>query len=238
MIGVYLCVGILAVDGSQARPTGPPAAIKRIVDPKPSPAHLAGDYPKGSPPPGRTRDIPFVPYLPRTKEETDIYDQWGPFPPWLPFGKQSRVTDHKVEGVVTDADEKSITITVKGWAESFKYPAHILLLTGRVVHWESEKNCYLLADVKEGDEVTLGIGTVVEDDECFYIRIRKRSGGEVPPARKAPSGDPYHRKQQDKNNLDDKTNRSTDSSRSPGVGKGGSVNSNPIIPDTIRAIKE
>ena len=80
--------------------------------------------------------------------------------------------------------------------------------SGAVCHWEHDPRCYLLDDVKKGDWVRLGVGTADKDkekgEECFYLSIRKRPGGEVPASRKPCDFDPYHLYRQRQNEYDER----------------------------------
>ena len=147
---------------------------------------------------------PPVPFGRPDTEFGPFMAKWGSLPPWHSFSPQVKakwgpykyVHGGKVDGVVVDvsAKEEFIEIRKKGEEGTVKYPAHYLLASGRVVAWESDGNSYLLEDVKKGDEVGLCVGTVDQDrgEECFYIRIRKRPDGRVPPPRKLTSVRLYH----------------------------------------------
>ena len=132
---------------------------------------------------------------PTTLEEFEELAKEGPKPPWLPFGPQhKRVGDDKIEGLVVAVSREFIEIRPLGKKETVKYPPHTLLDTGAVCHWLTECNCYLLDDVRKGDMVIVGVGTVDKDKgaECFYVSIRKRPGGVVPASRKPREVNPYH----------------------------------------------
>jgi len=133
---------------------------------------------------------------PTTKEEFAALAKAGPRPPWLPFGPgHNMVRDETIDGTVVAVSRAAIEIRPWGKKETVKYPPHTLLDTGAVCHWETDSHCYLLDDVQKGDEVMLGVGTVDKEkgEECFYVRIRKRPGGVIPPSRKPSERLPYHR---------------------------------------------
>jgi hypothetical protein len=136
--------------------------------------------------------------LPTTKAEFKAVAEKLPRPPWIAddSGRQE-AEDRGVWGVVVRATADNITIRPDGEKEDVTYPAHILLVTGAVCHWEDDPDCYLLPDVRKGDEVRLTVGTVDKDVgmECFCITIRKRPGGEVPPSRKPEGDEPWHVRQ-------------------------------------------
>lgn len=138
------------------------------------------------------------PKLPTTKEEFAALAKENPLPPWLPFRNGRQVGEEWVRGVVVGTTDDSITVRPDGMKQEVRYPAHVLLATGAVCHWESESHSYLLPDVQKGDEVLIGVGTVDKGvgDECFYISIRKRPGGTIPPSRKPSTSKPYHEEQQ------------------------------------------
>lgn len=133
---------------------------------------------------------------PTTREEFAALAKAGPKPPWIPFGPGHKmVRDEMIDGTVMAVSREAIEIRPWGKKETVKYPPHTLLDTGAVCHWETDAQCYLLDDVKKGDEVLLGFGTVDKEkgEECFYVRIRKRPGGVIPPSRKPSELLPYHR---------------------------------------------
>lgn len=134
---------------------------------------------------------------PTTKEEFAELAKEHPSPPWFPYPGRNRVNDDRVYGTVVEVSADSIEVRPFGKKETVKYPPHVLLATGAVCHWLLDDGCYLLDDVKKGDEVMLGVGTVDKEKgaECFYVSITKRSGDVVPPSRKL-SSKPYHLSQQ------------------------------------------
>ena len=135
------------------------------------------------------------PARPTTKEEFAALAKDGPKPPWLLFPGQTRVQDEIKYGTVVAVSADAIEIRPSGKKEgTVKYPPHALLATGAVCHWVSDAHCYLLDDVRKGDVVILGVGTVDQDKgaECFYVRIHERPGGAVPPSRKPSDTKPYH----------------------------------------------
>jgi hypothetical protein len=135
---------------------------------------------------------------PTTTEEFAELASQGPRPPWKKFRNQVNVHVDHIDGTVVAVSAESIEIQLKGKKETVKYPPHTLLESGAVCHWENDCNCYLLEDVRKGDVVVLGVGIPEQgaDTQCFYISIRKRPEGVVPPSRKPSSYPAYHDNQQ------------------------------------------
>lgn len=133
---------------------------------------------------------------PTTKEEFAALAKEGPKPPWRPFSGvgHKRVREELLDGTVVAVSADVIEVRPKGKKETVKFPPHALLATGAVCHWEHDSTCYLLDDVQKGDVVVVAYGTVdkVKGPECFYLCIRERPGGVVPPSRKPSDTRPYH----------------------------------------------
>jgi hypothetical protein len=131
---------------------------------------------------------------PTTKEEFAALAKEGPLPPWLPTNGPGGVMEKLLDATVVSVTDQAIEVEVAGRKGSTTYPAHELLVSGGLCHWESDSHCYLLDDVKKGDEVLMGVGTVDKKrgEECFYVSIRRRPGGEVPESRKPSKVNPYH----------------------------------------------
>jgi hypothetical protein len=104
------------------------------------------------------------------------------------------VNDERVRGTVVRVSSDSIEILPADGKESLQYSPHELLASGAVCHWVTDSECYLLDDVRAGDEVLLGVGTVDKENgtQCFYVSIRKRPDGKIPPSRKPNDLKPYH----------------------------------------------
>lgn len=134
------------------------------------------------------------PKRPTTKEEFAALAKEGPKPPW----RLTSFNEEILDGSVVDVSRESIEIQLKGKKETAKYPPHTLLDTGAVCHWQFDSQCYLLDDVKKGDVVVLSVGTVDKEKgpECFWLSIRERPGGVVPPSRKPSFPKAYHLEQQ------------------------------------------
>jgi hypothetical protein len=142
---------------------------------------------------------------PTTPEEFEALAKEGPKPPWMPFANQTPVRVNNIDGTVMKVTTESIKIRLKGSDDTATFPPHSLLATGAVCHWEHDATCYLLDDVKVGDEVILGIGTVGKGKpECFYLSIRWRPEEKVPASRKPSEPNPYHKRQQYQNEYDDR----------------------------------
>jgi hypothetical protein len=133
---------------------------------------------------------------PTTKEEFAALAKAGPRPPWMPFSGvgHKMAQEEIIHGTVVAVSADSIEILPKGKKEAVKFAPHTLLATGGVCHWVSDSLCYLLDDVQKGDVVLISVGTVdnVKGPECYYVRIRERPGGVVPPSRKPSDTKPYH----------------------------------------------
>ena len=121
----------------------------------------------------------------------------GPLPPWLPVNGSGGVAVTALDATVVAVTVDSIEVQIAGGDKSVTYQAHCLLVSGAVCHWEWDSHCYLLDDLQKGDEVILGVGKADAADktrgqECFYMTIRRRPGGEIPPSRKPSKTHPYH----------------------------------------------
>jgi hypothetical protein len=158
-------------------------------------------------PPADKKAAKESPPLPTTEKEFAELAKDLPLPPWHLAGpNHRRVESRFVFGTVVDVRADFIEVQPHGKKEAVKYPPHVLLATGAVCHYESDALCYLLADVKKGDDVGVRVGTVDEEKgpEAFCIRVNKRPGDVVPASRK-PSGDfPYHVNQQARNDHEEK----------------------------------
>ena len=166
----------------------PPARLLAAAALALAAAAVAADPPKAE---AKTR--------PTTKEEFAALAKENPMPRWLPYkNNPKRVAVKHVHGTVVDVGEEFIEIVPKGQQKAVTYPAHVLLATGAVCHWLTDSECYLLDDVRKGDEVVLGVGTVEKEvgEECFYLTIRKRPGGVIPASRKPREHKPYHLERQ------------------------------------------
>lgn len=124
--------------------------------------------------------------------EDEIKKLKGPIPPWIPAAHGRDVNDIRNEGKVVAVAKDSITILVDGEKNPTKYPAHEALNSGRVIYWEGDPTCYLLEDVKVGDEVSVGTGTIKDTTFALYISIRKRPDGKIPPSRNPNTNQPWH----------------------------------------------
>lgn len=135
---------------------------------------------------------------PTTVEEFAALAKEGPLPPWQSFRGHPEVDVQRVTGTVVGVSAEAIEVRPKGEKEAMKYPAHTLLRTGAVCHWQTDSNCYLLDDVQKGDEVMVAYGTVDKEKgpECFYLKIRRRPGGVIPASRKPSEGKEYHVRRQ------------------------------------------
>jgi hypothetical protein len=159
---------------------------------------MSADPPVHTTPPDKENSEKERPKLPTTMKEFAALAKDGPIPPWYPYTGHSPIPVDHIDAIVVKVSDVSIEVRVKDKKETVKYPAHTLLATGAVCHWESDSLCYLLDDVKKGDEVVLGVG--VEDkmkgSECLYLTIRRRPGGVIPPSRKPDLPKPYHEERQ------------------------------------------
>lgn len=167
---------------------------------------LAADLCAVKPPPPRDETpAEWKPKLPTTKAEFEKLAKEGPRAPWLPYSNQSPCKVDQIDATVVDVSDEWIEVRVKGKKETVKYPAHALLVSGGVCHWETDCDCYLLDDVKKGDEVVVAVGTADKEKgpECFYVTIRRRPDGVIPPSRK-PSLSPYHKERQRQLDYEDR----------------------------------
>lgn len=144
---------------------------------------------------------PKVPPAKDRQEFGAFLQKWGPQPPWAPklvMPWEVPVECNIIDGVVLDVSDKFIEIQPKGGGKPVKFPPHILLATGKVVVWEQDAHAYLLADVKKGDIVAVATGRPSPEDvvQAFYIMIRERPGGRIPPPRKLTGMCMYHRDEQ------------------------------------------
>lgn len=146
------------------------------------------------------------PKLPTTKEEFEELAKVGPPPPWVPYNRQPPCRVEHIDATVVDVSDEWIEVRVKDKKETVKYPAHTLLVTGAVCHWETDSHCYLLDDVKKGDEIVFGAGTAdkVKGEECFYFSIRRRPDGVIPSSRKPSEPNPYHKRRQREVDYEDR----------------------------------
>lgn len=158
------------------------------------------------PPPPDGKPAKEKPKLPTTKEEFAALAKAGPHPPWYPSTGKSPVDREHIKATVVDVSDEWIEVQVEGKKGVVRYPAHELLASGAVCHWQSDSSCYLLADVKKGDEVVLAVGTVDKNkgEECFFLSIRWRAGGKIPPSRKPSEPNPYHERRQREVEYEDK----------------------------------
>lgn len=149
---------------------------------------------------------PKIPYGSNDEDFIAFLNEWGPYPPWLPHSKRPPVECNSRTGCVTSVSDKFLEIRDESTTEVIKLPPHHLLATGRVVVWESDPFCYLLSDVKKGDIVRIRSGTVDPEkgEELFWVSIRKRPGGRVPPTRKITRSCFYHLDQQAKIDHEEK----------------------------------
>src|SRR5262249_35503361 len=124
-----------------------------------------------------------------------------PQPPWMPFRNRSAVNIDLIDGIVVDVGVDFLEIREVGKQDAKRYTPHVLLSSGAVCHWETDCWCYLLDDVKKNDNVTIVIGIADKKVgvECFCLSINKRPGDVVPSSRKPDKTQPYHLKQQQKN---------------------------------------
>jgi hypothetical protein len=147
-----------------------------------------------------------APKRPTTKEEFAKLAKQYPLPPWEPYTGHSPCPVDPIHGTVVGVSDEWIEVRVKDKKEALRYPAHELLVSGAVCHWETDTRCYLLDDVRKGDEVVLGVGTADKEkgEECFYLSIRRRPDGVIPASRKPTVGNPYHTRRQREVEYEDK----------------------------------
>jgi hypothetical protein len=141
------------------------------------------------------------------KEWAAFMDVWGPRPPWQVYRSPHRTVEClRWDGTVLAVSDRSIEVLRDVDDKPIRYPAHFLLATGRVLAWEMESQCFLLEDVKVGDQVIVAVGTEDEGrgEECFLVSIRRRPGGKIPPSRTQTQLHPYHVQQQAKIDLIEK----------------------------------
>jgi hypothetical protein len=158
---------------------------------------IAGLATSADPPSGGKKQRP-----PLTDEE--LQKLKGPIPPWIPAAHGRDVNDVRKEGKVVATAKDSITILVDGEKNPTKYLAHEVLNSGRIIYWEGDPTCYLLEDVKVGDEVSVGTGTIKDTTFALYISILKRPEGKIPPSRNPNTSQPWHEWKQARIDLEEK----------------------------------
>lgn len=136
-----------------------------------------------------------------------FHTRYGPQPIWdQQMWVAPPLREHRIDGTVLDVSDKFIEVKPKDGGEVKKFTPHTLLATGRLPIWErSDCRCYMLEDVRKGDEVSVGFGTVVPADgeQAFFVMILKRPGGKLPPTRKITLDHPYHTDQQAINDYEE-----------------------------------
>ncbi len=124
-----------------------------------------------------------------TREE--IKKLRGDFPPWTTDGPDSIALVRK-SGTVMAVGKDFIEVRAVGETEAVRYLAHEILSSGRIIYWEPDGYCYLLGDVKVGDEVGMGTGTLRDTNFALFVCITRRPGGKIPPSRNPDESRPYH----------------------------------------------
>jgi hypothetical protein len=135
---------------------------------------------------------------PTTPEEFAELAKQYETPPYIPVPRRTTIVDQRIDGTVLSVSDDAIEIKLKGKNESVKYPAHPVLVSGAICHWETDSRSYLLDDVKVRDVVVLSVCTVDQEKgpECYWVSIRWRPGGVIPPCCVPSKYDPYHERRQ------------------------------------------
>lgn len=148
-------------------------------------------------------DPPVEGQKPKAVTQKEIDELKGTVPPWKSRGPDGVRAERK-RGKVVAVTKQFIEVQGDGEKTATRYLAHEALAGGRVVYWETDAWCYLLDDVKVGDEVCVGTGTIKDTTFAFYLSIEKRPGGKIPPSRKPSDSRPYHEYQQARIDLEEK----------------------------------